>query len=130
MRLARVVDLPFKAETPLEDVIQFIRASTRGGAFPEGIPIYVDPVGLQEAERTMASPITFDVPQVPLRKSLELILRQLDLAYQVNDGLLTIGSNTVPRPRRKSGKGSGAAAWEAWAAAGWGAWAAWGGQSR
>ncbi|SIO40824.1 conserved hypothetical protein [Singulisphaera sp. GP187] len=91
--LGKLIDLPFKEETPLEDVIKFIRSSTRNSAFPEGIPIYVDPVGLQEAEKTMTSPVLFDLPQVPLKTSLKLILKQLGMVYQVRDGLLMITSS-------------------------------------
>ena len=36
-------------------MIRYVRASTRSPAFPEGIPIYVDPVGLQEAEVTTST---------------------------------------------------------------------------
>src|SRR5262249_696719 len=54
------------------------------------IPIYVDPIGLQEAEKTMTSPVVFGLAQVPLRTSLKLILKQLGMVYQVRGGLLTI----------------------------------------
>ena len=69
--------MTFPNETPLEDVIKYIRSCTKSSTFPEGIPIYVDPVGLQEAEKTMASTVTFDLKQVALRTSLKLILKQL-----------------------------------------------------
>jgi hypothetical protein len=90
--LAKPLDISFKNETSLEDVIKFIRASTRSAAFPDGLPIYVDPIGLQEAEKSMSSPVTMDVMQVPLRTSLRLMLRQLGLTYQIKDGLLTTTS--------------------------------------
>ena len=45
-------------------MIKYIRSRTKSATFPEGIPIYVDPLGLQEAEKTMASPVTFDVKEV------------------------------------------------------------------
>jgi hypothetical protein len=88
--LEKAVDLPFAAETPLEDVIKFVRSATKCTAFPAGIPIYVDPAGLLEAEKTLTSPVTFDAPQVSLRTSLKLILKQIDMSYYVKDGLLTI----------------------------------------
>ena len=57
-----------------------------------GIPIYVDPVGLQEADKTMTSPVThMDLDGVPLRVTLGLLLKQLDLEYVVRDGMLKIG---------------------------------------
>ena len=92
IELSRTIDMPFKVETPLEDVIKYVRTSTKSPAFPEGIPIYVDPIGLSEAEKTMASPVVFDVPQIALRVSLMLILKQLGMTYEVKDGLLTINS--------------------------------------
>ncbi|MBV8234029.1 MAG: hypothetical protein JO329_28960, partial [Planctomycetaceae bacterium] len=59
-----------------------------------GIPIYVDPVGLQEAEKTMTSPVTLDLEGVPLKTTLRLLLKQLGLTYTVKDGLLTITSES------------------------------------
>ena len=88
--LGKLTDISFKNETPLEEVIKYVRSSTRGPAFPDGVPIYVDPLGLQEAERSLNSTVTMDVSQVPLKTSLRLLLKQLGLAYQVKDGLLTI----------------------------------------
>ena len=41
--------MPFPNETPLEEVIKYIRNATTGPGMEQGIPIYVDPVGLQEA---------------------------------------------------------------------------------
>ncbi len=90
--LGKLVDMQFPNETPLEDVIKYIRGSTKSSTFPDGIPIYVDPVGLQEAEKTMTSPVTFDIKQVALRTSLALMLKQIAMGYQVKDGLLTITS--------------------------------------
>jgi hypothetical protein len=105
-RILKVLDEPipmrFPNETPLEDVLKAIQAATRGPD-DRGIPIYVDPLGLQEAEKTMQAPILIDVEGVPLRSSLNLALRQLGLTYQVGGGLLTItcgeGSDWTPFPR-------------------------------
>ena len=50
----------------------------------QGIPIYVDPVGLQEAEKSMKSTVrNMDLEGVPLRRTLQLLLDQIDLAYFV-----------------------------------------------
>ena len=58
-----------------------------------GIPIYVDPIGLQEAEKSMTSTVrNINLEGVALRVSLKLLLNQLDLTYTVKDGLLTITS--------------------------------------
>ena len=52
----------------------------------------MDPVGLQEAERSINSTIQIDLEGVPLRRTLQLILTQLGLAYFVEDGILVITS--------------------------------------
>jgi hypothetical protein len=89
--LDRPVPLPFPDETPLEDVLKSIQAATCG---PDGkrIPIYVDPIGLQEAEKTMTSTVYIDLEGVPIKTSLRLCLKQLDLVYSIRDGLLLITS--------------------------------------
>jgi hypothetical protein len=92
VELGKLVPMSFPNETPLEDVIKYIRSATKGPNFSEGIPIYVDPLGLQEAVKTMASPVVLDVKDVPLRTSLKVMLKQLGLAFEVKDGLLSITS--------------------------------------
>jgi hypothetical protein len=89
--LEQPVPIRFPDETPLEDVLKFIQSAALA---PDGkpIPIYVDPVGLQEAEKTMWSTVAFDLDGVPLKTSLRLFLKQLDLAYMIRDGLLLITS--------------------------------------
>ena len=94
--LEKPVSMPFANETPLEDVIKYIRNATTGPGLDSGIPIYVDPVGLNEAEKTMASPITLSLEGVALKQSLRLLLKQLELTYTVKDGLMTINSTTSP----------------------------------
>jgi hypothetical protein len=91
-RLTASLAMSFPNETPLEDVLKYIREATKAPELPDGIPIYVDPLGLQEAEKTMVSPVSFDAKDVPLRTSLSLMLKQLGLAYRVKDGLLMIVS--------------------------------------
>lgn len=82
--------MPFANETPLEEVLGYIKQSTASDE-RVGIPIYVDPIGLVEAERTMASPVVMELEGVPLRTTLALALRQLGLAYEVHpEGLLVI----------------------------------------
>ncbi|MHB1313452.1 MAG: hypothetical protein ACYC3L_15650, partial [Gemmatimonadaceae bacterium] len=63
--LGQPVTLRFPHETPLEDVLNFIVANARC-ADGSRLPIYVDPVGLQEAEKTMRSPVELDIQGVPL----------------------------------------------------------------
>ena len=56
-KLEELVPMKFQEETPLEDVIKHIREATKSSDMPAGIPIYVDPVGLSEADKTMNSTV-------------------------------------------------------------------------
>jgi hypothetical protein len=99
-RLDEPVSMSFSNETPLEDVLQYIKAATTGPN-DTGFPIYVDPAALNEAGKTTKSPVKLNVEGVPLRVTLGLLLKQLDLEYVVEDGLLKIGnastvSNATP----------------------------------
>lgn len=92
-RIRNVLDRPlpmrFPEETPLEDVLKYVKEKTRD---PHGseIPIYVEPYALDEAFKTMSSPIAIDLEAVPLATSLRLALRQLGLGYSIIDGVLLI----------------------------------------
>ena len=85
--------MSFHEDTPLEDVLKYVKQVTKAPPFPDGIPIYVDPIGLQEAEKSMNSTVrNIDLQGVPLRVTLKLVLNQLDLTYNVKDGFLKITS--------------------------------------
>ena len=90
--LSKLVDMPFKNDTTLEEVVNHVKRSTKSAAFPEGIPIYVDPTGLQDAEKTMMSSVQMDLAHVPLGPTLQLVLKQISLGYAVKDGVMTITS--------------------------------------
>src|SRR5262249_4342005 len=94
-RILEALDQPipmrFPNETPLDDVLKYIKHSTTTPTYP-GIPIYVEPMGLQEAERTLNSTIAIDLEGVPLKTTLRLGLKQLGLDYSVRDGFLEITS--------------------------------------
>ncbi|MFI5458691.1 MAG: DUF4139 domain-containing protein [Isosphaerales bacterium] len=91
-RLDEPISMSFKEETPLEDVLAYIKQATTT-ATHSCIPIYVDPVGLQEAEKSMSSTVrNISLEGVPLKTTLKLLLKQLDLTYEVRNGLLTITS--------------------------------------
>jgi RNA polymerase sigma factor (sigma-70 family) len=92
--LKKPVPIPFANDSPLETVIGYVRDQTQSRELPDGIPIYVDPVGLSEAEKTMTSPVTLDVKGIALRETLRLMLKQLGLVYTVKDGLLSITSQS------------------------------------
>ena len=92
-KLDEPISMSFANETPLEDVLKYIKSATQGPN-DTGIPIYVDPVGLNEAEKTLTSPVTLDLEGVPLKTTLRLLLKQLGLTYTVKSGLLTITSES------------------------------------
>jgi len=93
-KLDERVSMNFSNDTPLDDIKKYIEQSTQDekAGLPTGIPIYVDPKGMQEADKTMASTISISLEGVPLKTTLDLALKQLNLAYRVKDGLLIISS--------------------------------------
>ncbi len=90
-KLDEPISMSFANETPLDDVLKYIKQATATPSF-NGIPIYVDPIGLQEAERSLNSTVQIDLEGVPLKITLRLILKQLGLIYTVKDGFLMITS--------------------------------------
>jgi hypothetical protein len=90
-KLDQPVPMPYANDTPLEDVLKYIKQATQGPN-DSGIPIYVDPLGLQEADKTMTSTVNIDLEGVPLKTTLRLLLKQLGLTFTVKDGFLMITS--------------------------------------
>ena len=91
-KLDEPISMSFNEETPLEDVSS-TSSRRRPPRLTSGIPIYVDPIGLSEADKTMASTVrNMDLEGVPLKLTLKLLLNQLDLTYTVKDGFLMITS--------------------------------------
>jgi len=94
-RILKALDQPvpmhFRDEATLEDVLKHITEATKS---PDGkvIPIYVDPIGMQEAERTPQSVVSLDLDGVPLKTTLYLCLKQNGLAYCIRDGVLVVTS--------------------------------------
>jgi Domain of unknown function (DUF4139)/N-terminal domain of unknown function (DUF4140) len=92
--LNKPLSMSFNEDTPLEDALKYVKHSTRSPAFPDGLPMYVDPVGLAEADKTMVSSVrNIALEGIPLKTTLKLILSQIDMTYVVRDGVLTITSN-------------------------------------
>lgn len=88
--LEKPISIPFEHETTLSDAIRYVKQAT---ASPDdtGLPIYVDPIGLLDAEKTLESPVTINLEGMPIGTSLELMLDQLGLAFYVRpEGLLVI----------------------------------------
>jgi len=85
----------FRTELPapstLEDLLKAIKKQTTKPDFP-GIPIYVSPLGLYEADARMASEIEVGWKGHPIQRVLSETLRPLKLDYVVHDGFLMIDS--------------------------------------
>lgn len=82
------------AAPPTADLIDFLKAirlSSPDGR-GVGIPIYVDPAGLHEAETTLEAPLKAPPGRGAIEAELRESLRPLGLGYYVEDGLLTITS--------------------------------------
>jgi hypothetical protein len=82
------IAVDYTDKSTLEDVLKQIRVLSRG------IPIYIDPIGLQEAEQSLIAPIQPPFPQrdLPLQEQLHRILKPLGLAFSVKRGFLMITS--------------------------------------
>jgi cyanophycinase len=89
-RLEERVAMPFPKETPLDDVLQHIRRVAKKGPDDLGIPIYIDPMGLQRAERSLNSTVTIDEKAIPLKDALTRVLASLRLTYIVKDDVLIV----------------------------------------
>jgi hypothetical protein len=88
--LARKYDLPFPQGVSLEQFLKAVKSSTSSKNDP-GIPIYVSPLGLQQAGQTLESIVVVE-PGMPLAVVLERALNVLNLGYDVHDEFLTIDS--------------------------------------
>jgi hypothetical protein len=89
-KLNEPVSMSFANATSLTDVLTFIKQAKT--ASKDGIAIFVDPMGLQEAKRSLTSTVSIDLDGVPLKTTLKLILKQLGLAYTVRDGRVMVSS--------------------------------------
>ncbi len=102
LRLQEPVSASFANEMPFEDFLKFLKDSSRGKDRREvAIPIYVDPIALNEVERTLQSPIVIDLEGVPMATVLRLACKQLSLDFTVQkDGIVIIAqlAATDPEP--------------------------------
>jgi hypothetical protein len=91
--LKQHIPMRFPTKTPLDALLMHVKEVT-SALDGKGIPVVVDPIGLQEAEQSMTSTVIFDVEDVPLQTSLHICLQQLGLAYRVKDGYLWISCDS------------------------------------
>lgn len=89
-RLKQVIEFDRNESVPLDQVLKRIKQATTDTTFP-GIPIYVEPVGLQQANVTLRATVS-----VPKKGTVDFILssvlRRCRLSYIVKDGFLEISS--------------------------------------
>ena len=93
--LDRLLLLSYQDGAPLDQFLRQIRLRSTGQPnLPFGIPIYVDPIGLSEAEKTMASVVTKPPAddKLTLREHLKRALKPLGLDFTIKDGFLMITS--------------------------------------
>ena len=93
IKLQKKAPLKFENETPFDEFLKKFKEAVDGKDDATGVMIYVDPIGLQEAEKTMSSVITINLANVRLETGLRLAVKQLGLTFRVDpDGLLMITS--------------------------------------
>lgn len=90
-KLEQPVTLAFADETPFLDVLKFIRSATQAEK-DSGLPIYIDPAALADADIQPSRPVKIDLEGIPLKTTLRLIVKQIGLAYCVKDGLVFIST--------------------------------------
>ncbi len=92
-------NLDWPDKTPLAEVIEMIKLATMVGppAFPLGVPVAIDFVGLEAAGQSASSPVgrpSAD-PGLSLGRKLETVLRPLGLALQIKDATILITSERM-----------------------------------
>ena len=94
--LERPIPVKYPREVPLEYVVNDLKKALKA-TDGRAIPIYVDPDGLHEADKSMNSKLSLDLEGLPLRITLRLLLRQLGMDYYVKSGILIISDWEAPR---------------------------------
>jgi hypothetical protein len=95
------IAVPYPDDAPLDEVLKEIKKQTtkhpKLAKIPTGLPIYVDPIGLQEVEHSLSSTVKRPpaADALPLGEHLRLVLEPLGLRYVVKDGFLMITSKAA-----------------------------------
>jgi RNA polymerase sigma factor (sigma-70 family) len=96
-QVEKQLDLRIDAEFPkgiaLVDLLKHIKKETTK-AQPPGLPIYVNPIGLEELKRVMGFIVTVNHKQQPVRDILQQALGDAGLKFAATDGFLMIDSRT------------------------------------
>jgi RNA polymerase sigma factor (sigma-70 family) len=98
-QLDLVIDANLPEGTTLEQLLKYIKQKTTE-AIPPGIPIYVNPIGVEEANKNMQSAVAGFSKKAPVRVILEHALLGTGLSFTVGDGFLMIDSRTGILERR------------------------------
>jgi hypothetical protein len=103
-QLRRKASLQWADDSPLQEVIEQIKVNTvatRGWPnFPLGVPVEVDPIGLERAGRSLSSPVPSPPADVnmTLGEKLQLVLEPLGLACEARDAALVITARDLVMP--------------------------------
>jgi hypothetical protein len=78
----------------LETVLKGIKKATVRSRLATGLPVYVDPVGLQEAGVNLTSKVTADIDGKDLTAGefLNHVLRPMGMAAKLEDGVVKLDS--------------------------------------
>ena len=87
--LERPASLHFPDGVELGTLLKEVQAQMRRDGEPP-VPVYIDPQGLMNADKTEHSPVGLDLEGVRLRTALLLALDQVSLTYLIIDGVLVI----------------------------------------
>jgi hypothetical protein len=93
-KLDEPMAMEFPDATPFEEVLAYIKKTSKKRADDPGIPIYIDPLGLREVGSTLTSVVRINERSAPLKVSLARIGDQLGFAYTIKDDVLIISSPT------------------------------------
>jgi hypothetical protein len=92
--LRKPATLRFAEGTTLRELVTFLGEVSKPNGSADGLQIYVDPEGLKQAEQTLDSMVAINLSGISLERALYLALRQIGLAYTVQEGLLIISTPT------------------------------------
>lgn len=97
--LNRKVTVQFSEQTPLREVLQFLKEISKDPKSKDsiGFSYYLDPKAGQTGNSDIGenpgdAPVQMEVENVPLKTVLALLLRQVGLTYTTRDGLIVISS--------------------------------------
>lgn len=92
--LDQPLDFAFPTETPLVEVLNYVKAATADsqGAPGGGLQFHIDRQALEENETDANAPVMIDLVKIPIRLGLKLVLDQHELTYFVRDGIVIVTS--------------------------------------